>query len=374
MTASGTTNNPLEKVGHLVGKLPGAIMIVPLLMGAIVNTFFPEVLGIGSFTTALFRDGVNALIGMFFFCLGAQIDFRKAPATIEKGVALFTGKVGVGIVLGLSVAFLMPGGTLWSLTPLAIIAAMTNSNSALYVSLTKQFGNTSDRGAVSILTINDGPFVTMVALGAAGLATFPLETMLASILPLLIGFTIGNLSRKAREFLAPGEMLLIPFMGFALGTGIDFSTFLEAGAPGALLGLMTVILTGVAGMGAMWVVHVLRRRPKPARNVVGGAAEATTAGNAIATPAAVALADPSYASVEAVATAQIAAAVVTAALLAPFLVAWVSRWQKKRGITPENEDAWTAKKHQGVSADHDESEPETAHSASAEHTEQGKHG
>ncbi|MFC7404184.1 2-keto-3-deoxygluconate permease [Georgenia alba] len=343
--------NPLQVLGRIVGKLPGAIMIVPLLLGAIVNTFVPGVLDIGSFTTALFKEGVNALIGMFFFCLGAQIDFRRAPATIEKGFALLFAKVGIGVAVGLTVAFVVPGGTLWSLTPLAIIAAMTNSNSALYVSLTKQFGNTSDRGAVSVLTINDGPFITMVALGAAGLATFPVEALIASILPLLIGFVVGNLSPKARQFMAPGEMLLIPFMGFALGTGIDFSTFLEAGVPGAMLGLMTVILSGAAGMGVMWLVHVLRRRPKSARNIVGGAAEATTAGNAIATPAAVALADPSYAGIEAVATAQIAAGVVTAALIAPFLVAWASRWQKKRGVSPENEDAWTTRTQETSSED-----------------------
>src|SRR5699024_966574 len=54
-----------------------------------------------------------------------------------------------------------------------------------------------------------------------------------------------------------------------------------------------------------------------------------------------ALADPSYAGIEAVATAQIAAAVVTAALLSPFIVALASRWQAKRGVSPEMEDAWT---------------------------------
>ena len=329
-----------SRFAEIIGKIPGALMIIPLFMGAIVNTFFPELLEIGSFTTALFKDGTGALLGLFFFCMGAQLTFRTTGVTLEKGAAILVGKVGVGIAVGLGVAFLIPSGVLWGLTPLAIIAAMTNSNSTLFVALTKQFGNRSDRGAVSVISINDGPFFTLVALGAAGLAAFPLEMLVGILLPLFIGFIVGNFSEAARDFLQPGETLLIPFLGFVVGRGIDFGTFAQAGGPGVLLGLMTVIFSGGAAMACLWLVHLLRRRPKPARNLVSGAAEATTAGNAIATPAAVALVDPNYAGIEALATAQIAAAVVTTALIVPFLVAYVARWQDKRGIGPENEDAW----------------------------------
>lgn len=330
----------LTVVGQALGKIPGALMIIPLFLGAIINTFFPEILGIGSFTTALFRDGTGTLLGLFFFCMGAQISFRETSVTLEKGVAILVGKVGIGIAFGLGVAFLIPGGELWTLTPLAIIAAMTNSNSTLYVALTKQYGNSSDRGAVSVISMNDGPFFTLVALGAAGLASFPVEMLVGALLPLFLGFLVGNMSKNAREFVKPGEMLLIPFLGFVVGVGIDFATFAEAGIPGALLGLATVVFSGGAAMGVLWIVHVIRRRPKPARNLISGAAEATTAGNAIATPAAVALVDPTYAGIEALATAQVAAATVTTAILIPFVVSYVARWQTRRGVGPQQEDEW----------------------------------
>ena len=331
---------PFHRAGSLLGRIPGALMIIPLFIGALVNTFFPQMLDVGSFSTALFRDGTGALLGLFFFCMGAQIDLRSTSATIEKGMAILIGKVGIGVLIGLSVAFLVPGGTLFGLLPLAIIAAMTNSNSTLYVALTKQFGNGTDRGAVAVISVNDGPFFTMIALGAAGLAAFPLQMLVGILLPLAIGFLLGNLSSAARDFLKPGELLLIPFLGFVVGRGIDFSTLGQAGLQGILLGIMTLVLSGGAAIGVLWLFHIVTRRPKSTRNLVSAAAESTTAGNAIATPAAIALVDPTYQAILGLATAQVAAATVTTAILAPILVMLVSRWQLRRGVSPEAETAW----------------------------------
>lgn len=333
-----------HKIIRMVGAVPGALMIYPLFLGATINTFFPQVLALGSFTTDLFSEGTGTLLGLFFFCMGAQLNLRQGALTLEKGITIFSAKVGVGIAIGLGVAFLVPGGVLLGLTPLALIAALTNSNSALYVALTKQFGNKTDRGAVSILAINDGPFITLMALGAAGLASFPLETLVGIFLPVLIGFTLGNLSQKVREFLKPGELLLIPFLGFAVGQGIDFSTLAQAGFQGILLGLISLTVIAITGMSILYLLHMLRGRPKRARNIISGAAESTTAGNAVATPAAVALVDPTFEAIQSVATAQIAAATITTAILVPFLVTFISRWQLRRGVSPEAEDEWNERK------------------------------
>src|SRR5699024_5633716 len=157
---------------------------------------------------------------------------------------LLLAKYGIAVAVGLGVAYLTPNGSLWGLVPLAIIAAMSNSNGSLYVALMSEFGNKTDKGAISILSINDGPFLTMVAMGAAGLASFPLLTLFAAVFPMLLGFVLGNTSEVARTFLAPGERLIIPFAAFALGAGIDFRVLAGAGAVGVLLGLATVLLSG----------------------------------------------------------------------------------------------------------------------------------
>lgn len=330
----------MDQLLRTIGRIPGALMIVPLFLGAVMNTVAPDALMIGSFTTALFKDGAAVLIGLFFMSIGSQIQVKTALPSIEKGLVMLFAKYGIAVAVGLAIAFLTPEGTLWGLVPLAVIAAMSNSNGSLYVALTSEFGNKTDKGAISMLSINDGPFLTMIAMGAAGLADFPLMALLAAILPMILGFALGNSSEIARDFLAPGERLIIPFAAFALGAGIDFTVLAGSGAIGVVLGLATVVLSGGAAVLGLTVWHRVRRHPAPTRNVIGGVCEASTAGNAIATPLAVATIDPTLMGMQAAATAQVAAAVVTTAFTAPFLVAYVSRWQRRRGVTPGYEEAY----------------------------------
>ena len=50
-------------------KIPAGMMVVPMLLGAIINTFLPEVTNIGSFTTAVFTSaGAHTAIGIQLFC------------------------------------------------------------------------------------------------------------------------------------------------------------------------------------------------------------------------------------------------------------------------------------------------------------------
>lgn len=329
----------LDSVFRAIGRIPGALMVVPLFLGAIINTFFPSVLDVGSFTTALFRDGTAVLIGLFFLAVGSQISLKSAGPSLEKGAVLLLAKYGIAVIFGLSVGFFAPDGMVWGLVPLAIIAAMSNSNGSLYSALMQQFGSKTDKGAISVMSISDGPFLTMLALGAAGFADLPVMALFAAVFPMILGFILGNTSSIAREFLAPGQKLIIPFAAFAIGAGIDFSVLLTSGLAGILLGLMTVVFSGGAAVGAVYLWHRIRKTPHPARNVVSGVAESAVAGNAIATPAALAAIDPSFAAIQAEATAQIATAVVVTAFITPFLVAMVSRRQIERGITKTAEDA-----------------------------------
>lgn len=311
-----------------INKVPGGLMVIPLVLGVIANTFFPDLLQAGSFTTALFKNGANCLIGLMFFCSGAQIQFKSAGMSLYKGFIINLGKVLTGVALGVILAKVAgPDAALMGVTPLAMIGAMSNSNGGLYTALASKYGDDADVGGIAIISSNDGPFFEMMFMGIAGVAEIPISTLIACIFPIILGMILGNLDDKIRDFLKPGTMIAIFMFAFPLGTGMTLNTLVSAGLPGVLLGVLTVVITGIP-------TYFLYRFvvPKDKRHsCVAGMAVGTTAGNAVATPAAIAAIDPAWLPYAEVATAQVAASVIVTAILVPLIVDRLYKWEEKTG-------------------------------------------
>ncbi len=316
-----------------INKIPGGIMVVPLLLGVIVNSLFPEFLQIGSFTTALFKNGSNALIATLFFCSGAQIQFKSAGQSLYKGVVLNTSKVLFGVSLGVLLAKVGgPGAVVLGITPLALIGCMSNSNGGLYTALATKYGTKTDVGAVAVISSNDGPFYEMLFMGMTGVATIPLKTLFACIFPIIVGMILGNLDNKIRDFLKPGMLISIFLFSFPLGAGMSFKTLVTAGIPGILLGVLTVVWTGIPS----YLLYRLLVKKENRRSCAVGAAVGTSAGNSVATPAAIAAVDATWEPYAAAATAQCAASVIVTALLTPFVVNALYKYEEKKGLINYN--------------------------------------
>ena len=190
-------------------KFPGGMMVIPLVIGCLVNTFIPQVLQIGGFTTALFKGGQATLVGLFIFCSGATISFKEVGLPLYKGIILTVLKFAFGFAVGaLLNMFFGPAGIL-GLTPFAVIGALTNSNGAIYTALAKEFGDETDMGAIAVLSLNDGPFLTMIAMGASGLADIPVIDIVAAIVPLIVGMILGNLDGEFRTLLSNGLNMVL---------------------------------------------------------------------------------------------------------------------------------------------------------------------
>jgi 2-keto-3-deoxygluconate permease len=353
------------KLKATVERIPGGLMLVPLLLGAGMNTLDQAHLawlehalkafgasptksghyeflrlgalpdqGVASFTESLFKTGALTLIALFLFCVGSQMTVKIGVRALGKGALLIASKFVAGVAVGLAFGKIFdPFDGLLGLSTVAIVAAMTNSNGGLFAALTGQYGNRSDVGALSVLAVNNGPFLTMVALGLMG-EKFPAVVFLGVLVPLALGMLLGNLDSDIREFLRPGERLIVPFFAFALGANMNLAVFAQWNLllGGVALGLMTIVITG----GAMWLALTL----SGFRSRIASFAGAGVAGNATGTPAAIAAAaavagSPNAAvfqSIVGIATAQISIAVITTALLCPLAVMMVDRWQRARGI------------------------------------------
>ena len=297
-------------------------MVIPLLLGVVINTFFPQVLEIGGFTSHLWKAGAMPILAVFLFCNGAQINVKQAGKPLVKGLLLTLSKFLIGAFIGITVNKIWGPAGILGLTPLALIAAITNSNGGLYSALAGEFGDSTDVGAVSILSINDGPFFTMVAFGLTGIGDIPFIMLIATILPIVVGCILGNMDEDLRKWLESGTVILIPFFAFPLGAGLNLGQLVNAGVPGIILGFLCTIITG---FGGYWSMKLIR-----SENPHVGAAIGTTAGNAAATPAALALADSTLLPYADAAIAQIAAAIIVTAILCPILVNMLYQYELKK--------------------------------------------
>jgi len=308
-------------IKRAIERVPGGMMVVPLLLGAVIATFFPNTPKIyGSFTGALFTGALNVL-AVFYVCMGASIDFNGTPYILKKGGALFATKIAMALLLGVIFGHVLgeapiKAGLFAGVSTLAVVAAMNDTNGGLYMALMGQYGRPRDAGAYTVMSLESGPFLTMVTLGVAGLSAFPWQTLVGSILPLAVGMLLGNLDREMRAFLSRAIPVLIPFFAFALGAGLDLSKVWQAGLLGIGMGVGVVIVTGIPLFFA--------DRATGGTGVAGVAA-ASTAGNAAAVPAIVAAANPAYAPAAAPATILVAACVVVTAILVPLVTAWSFR-------------------------------------------------
>ena len=315
------------RIMRAVERVPGGMMVVPLLLGALIATFAPGTPKFfGSFTGALF-SGALTILAVFYVCMGAGIDFKATPYILKKGGTLFGVKIAMAVLFGVLFGRLLgeapiTAGAFAGISTLAVVAAMNDTNGGLYMALMGQYGEPRDVGAYTIMSLESGPFLTMVTLGVAGLSAFPWQTLVGSILPLAVGMVLGNLDRELRDFLGRAVPVMIPFFAFALGTGLDLGKIWQAGLLGLGLGVAVVVVTGIP----LFLADRLT-----GGTGVAGVAACSTAGNAAAGPASVAAANPAYAAAAAPATVLVAATVVVTAILTPLVTAAAARRFGRRG-------------------------------------------
>jgi 2-keto-3-deoxygluconate permease len=304
------------KIYATINRVPGGMMVVPLFVGMVLNTFFPDLLRIGGFTQALTGVGYPTVLGMYLFTVGTKMTVRAAPRMLLRGFGILTAKVGTATIFALAVARLFDGSVI-GLSTLAVMVAMSDTNGGMFLALTSVMGNKEDSGTYVVQSIETGPFLTMLIFVGTGLAVIPWLTMVSVIAPIVVGAVMGNLDEDIRKFFGTHEPIIIPFMAFTLGQTINLGSVLTAGLPGVVLGVTVLVVTGIVCITADRLLG---------GTGIAGAAASSTAGNSAAVPQAVALADPSLAPVAEAATVQVAASVIVTAILTPLLTSW---WYKR---------------------------------------------
>src|SRR5690606_27012589 len=69
-------------------KVPGGLMLLPLILGSIIGTFAPDAIAIGGFTQALFKQSAQPLIALLIFATGTQVNMRTGGPTLATAATI----------------------------------------------------------------------------------------------------------------------------------------------------------------------------------------------------------------------------------------------------------------------------------------------
>ena len=301
-------------------KVPAATIVVPMIFAAIIHTFAPNLFVVGPMTAAMnSKEGLNVIIDITLVAVGSQLTFKRLRLALHRGLVLFLSKWLTAVVLGYIFFKLFGREGFLGISALAFIAAISNHNNSLFIGLIGEYGDEYDMASAAITAVISVPIFTFLTLSMLGVADITPNSILDLALPIIIGIFFGNLDKSFCDFLAGTQTYMMPFLGYAIGSGINLSAIFKGGAAGIILAVLTIASAFIITLPADIFIN---KRP-------GWAAISiyTAAGNSVIVPFLVCDLDPSWQAYENLAAAQLGTVVIVSSLLVPFVA---SLWLKIR--------------------------------------------
>ena len=308
-----------------MAKIPGGTLLIPMLVGAIINTIFPNLMPwLGGTSLATFKGGSLTIVGIILFGLGATTNVKVMGKILRKSGTLILAKLIVGFGFGLLFMKLFEFNGVAGITTLAFVTCFCSTNPGIYASLINSYGESEDLFNMTLMTVLDLPWFPMLIMAAGG-ASLSAAEVLTVFVPYLLGLLLGNLDPDFSKLYAPTTNIVLPFLGFNFGMSLNLITALKAGLSGILLGIL-FMLFNVPFL-------VLADRVFNKRGYVG-AAMCSVAGISIVLPS---LMGDAFAQYLPTAVPQIALCLVVSAILCPIITKKVvDKWGSVK--TPAKEE------------------------------------
>lgn len=299
-----------------VRKVPGGLLIVPMTLSAIINTFFPEIFQIGNPTTALFTNkSTMVLVGLMLFASGTQFNLKKTVDVIKRAGILCVGKLLMSYISGLLVINFFGIEGVFGISTIAIIATITSCNPGLYLALVNDYGDEIDKAAFSFLNLIVLPAVPLTILSSASGQGIDFKIIIANLFPFILGMVLGNLDSDFKNLYALATVILLPFMGICFGSSINFIVALKAGISGIIL---TLIFYLISLLPLLLIDRKVIKRPGYA-----AIAMSSVAGLSISVPSLAAEISNVYAHFVDVAMSQIALVSIITSIITPMIIKYI---------------------------------------------------
>ena len=198
-------------------KIPAGMMLVPILIGALINTFCPELLKIGDPTEILFTSkGMSCLLGLIIFFTGTQIKIKDLKKNLKKSFVLVATKLIVAY--GLSYIFYRLFGMagVLGISFVAIVSVLTSTNGVLYYGIVDEYHAKEDYTTFCFIALYSMPIIPTLFLTSFG-GSIDITAVISLIVPFLLGFLLGNLDDEWTKLFKNGSAMLFPIVGLQFG-------------------------------------------------------------------------------------------------------------------------------------------------------------
>ncbi len=299
-----------------VNKVPGGIMIVPMFITAVLNTFVPGVLRIGGPTSGAFSGaGTMAFIGALLFTAGSQGRYSDLRAICSRG--------GILVVVRLAVAFAGSWLTIkffgldgfCGASAMAVTVALSNPNPGVYAGLMQSYGDNVDKAAMGVINLIAVPATPLVILGIADGTGFDYMSAISTFIPFALGMILANADEKIRKMFSTATPIILIFVGACLGSSVNLKAILNVGLAEIVI---IAILLFIFLPTMVATDRFILRRP-------GYASVAATClgGLSVVAPTVIGERLPQYQPYVESATAQLAVVLVFSLIVFPYITKWI---------------------------------------------------
>lgn len=304
-------------------KIPGGLLLIPMLISALVNTFVPGFWGqFGGITAALFSSkGTNYIVGLFCFCSATMLDIKSLGKVLRKQGTLLGLKVLLCFVF--SIVFMKVFGLngVFGISAIAFTITICSLNPSMYLALVSEYGEESDKAAFGLTGLLCVPAFPILVISLSQGGTIDWMPIISTVIPIVLGVIVGNLDKDLAKMFSGVLGPLTPFMGWAFGAGVNLFDAVKAGPQGVLITLMFYIL--------MVPIILFVETKVLKESGISTFGISSIAGLSVSIPSILAFSNPELTPYVASGTAQIAFGVVISSVLTPILA---QKFAKKKGL------------------------------------------
>ncbi|WP_236785983.1 2-keto-3-deoxygluconate permease [Anaerococcus ihuae] len=301
-------------------KIPGGLLLIPMLISAIFYTFSPNFFDIGPVSGAFFtKKGINYMLGLICFLSATSLDLRNIKKIIRKQGSILLIKFTLSLILGILFVRFFGLDGIFGISALSFITGISSLNPALYLAFAQDYGDEDDVAAFGLAEILCMPAFSILIFSLSKSSSIDWTLLFSILIPLIFGLIIGNLDRQIAEFFYPAITIITPIMGWSFGSGINIINAFEASFQGIFLSILFYLLT-------LPILFFYERKILK-ENGMTSLGISSIAGVSTSVPEILASSDQSLVGFSQSATSQLAMGVLITSIITPILV---GKFMKKR--------------------------------------------